>query len=308
MTGDDRLFWLRVHRRAQQMEPDVRRAFLDALRIIRDALSDADIARLASTGDFELLFREVFSDALFQRATIAYRIRLRRIVERAFQYTVADLPSGGQVDGILSVMFDHLNPAVLDAIRTMETRVLTQLAADVRAVVRAVVSQGLADGLAPRTIARGLRGVIGLGPTQVQEVENYRDALNGLNGRSVTDYTLRDRRLNPRTPEQIDKAVEAYRKRRIAQNAETTARTATLDAFKQGQRLAWEDAIRQGVVDRGRLRHMWIGVMDARERPTHVAMEHEVQPFDQPYSNGELVPGESTYNCRCLDRFFVASA
>jgi hypothetical protein len=29
-------------------------------------------------------------------------------------------------------------------------------------------------------------------------------------------------------------------------------------------------------------------------------------PFDDTYSNGEMVPGESTYNCRCVSIVFVA--
>jgi len=31
-------------------------------------------------------------------------------------------------------------------------------------------------------------------------------------------------------------------------------------------------------------------------------------PFGSTYSNGEDVPGESTYGCRCVSRVFVARA
>ena len=155
-------------------------------------------------------------------------------------------------------------------------------------------------------IARDLRTVVGLGPAQLQQVDNFRDALLGQNGRSITGYTLRDKRFDRTilkgdlTPQQVDKMVEAYTRKRVAQNAESVARTATLDAQKLGQHLAMDDAVKKGVYDPNRLVKTWRGVMDSRERPEHVAMEGETVPYDQAYSTGEITPGSSTYNCRCI--------
>jgi hypothetical protein len=110
-------------------------------------------------------------------------------------------------------------------------------------------------------------------------------------------------------PEQVDTMVDVYTKRRLALNAETTARTAALQAQKLGQRLAWDDAINKGVVDRARLMKKWIGVNDSRERPTHVAMNGTVAHFDEPFLPiGQMTPGEDEYNCRCLARYFLAPA
>ena len=109
-------------------------------------------------------------------------------------------------------------------------------------------------------------------------------------------------------PEKIDKMVEAYRKRRIAQNAATNAGTAAKDAQRLANRLAWENAATIGAVDRARLYKQRIGVADDRERPEHVAINDQVRHFDEPYSNGEMVSGDQSYNCRCVDRFFVKAA
>jgi len=163
-----------------------------------------------------------------------------------------------------------------------------------------------------------LRDVLGLAPSQAQEVQNFRDALLGQNGRSWTDYTLRDRRFDGTlkrllgadgkglSAEQVDKMVSAYTKRRIAQNAETVARTAMLDSYKVGQQLAVTDAIEKGVYDPNELTRMWIGVMDSRERDSHVEMEHEVALWGQPYSNGQMYPGQGEWGCRCLERITQA--
>ena len=80
----------------------------------------------------------------------------------------------------------------------------------------------------------------------------------------------------------------------IAFNAETHARSAALDINRLAQRMSWEDAAAQGIVDRTRLMRMRIGVNDSRERPEHVAINNEVVAFDEPYSNGEMVPGDNS--------------
>jgi starvation-inducible outer membrane lipoprotein len=77
-----------------------------------------------------------------------------------------------------------------------------------------------------------------------------------------------------------------------------------LDALKKGQQLAQEEAVRNGILDPSRLRKKWIGVMDERERESHRQMEGESVPYNFPYSNGQMIPGESEYNCRCLSRFY----
>jgi hypothetical protein len=114
------------------------------------------------------------------------------------------------------------------------------------------------------------------------------------------------------TPAQIDKMAETYRKRFIAHNAETHARTIALDAQKHAQGLAWEDAIRRGVVNAEDLVDTWVAVGgpggDGRNRPEHLDMHGEQVPFGSPFSNGQVIPGETDYNCRCLRRTIVKSA
>src|ERR1039458_2713073 len=116
------------------------------------------------------------------------------------------------VDGVMGVMFNHLNPVVLDALRALDTKVIEALKTDVRDAVRYYVQAGLKEGASVSSIASGLRDFIGLGPTQVQETLNFRDALLGQNGRSIADYSLRnsivDRLIKNNgalTPAQVDK-------------------------------------------------------------------------------------------------------
>jgi hypothetical protein len=151
--------------------------------------------------------------------------------------------------------------------------------------------------------------VIGLAPNQLKAVDNFRQMLETGDAEALT-RALRDRRFDKTirnalkgdglTPEQIDRMTDAYRKRFLAFNAETNTRTAALDAQKLGQRLTWEQAVARGDVDGSRLTKRWSGTLDDRERDSHLAMEGETVPWDQPYSNGQMQPGDSEYNCRCV--------
>jgi hypothetical protein len=192
-------------------------------------------------------------------------------------------------------------------VRSLETRVITTLREEQRDVIRAHIENGLRDGAGPRAIAKGIRPIVGLAKNQAQAVANFRLALEEGRIGDALGYKLRDKRLKvskEMSPAQIDKAVEAYRKRFIAHHAETISRTATLDALKKGQQLAQEEAVRNGILDPSRLKKKWIGVMDERERESHRQMEGESVPYNVPYSNGQQVPGETEWNCRCLSRFY----
>jgi hypothetical protein len=95
----------------------------------------------------------------------------------------------------------------------------------------------------------------------------------------------------------IDRQVGAYRRRMLAFNAETNARTASIDAMKLGQRLSWEDAADKGIVKLELLEKTWRGVKDDRERPS-ISRWRADRAFDQPFSNGQTIPGEDEFNCR----------
>jgi hypothetical protein len=49
-------------------------------------------------------------------------------------------------------------------------------------------------------------------------------------------------------------------------NAETNARTATVDSLKLGQQLTWQDAADKGIVDLALLDKTWVTVGDDRVR------------------------------------------
>lgn len=304
MSPTERALWDRVQRRARGLSPDLATAILRAFRLLRASMTDAEIARYILSGAVDELLDDLLGDPRFNAATSHVRARLRVGVELATERFASDLPRSINPPSEPVIAFDILNPRVIDAVRELETRVITTLREDIRGSVRQHVQAGLEAGQPPRVVARGLRDVIGLAPTQEEYVRSFRRKLKG-DGNPL-ENKLRDRRFDALikkgnlTEPQIDKMVEAYRRRFVAHNAETNARTAALDAQRLGQRLSWEHAIENGLVEREHLTKTWRGVMDDRERPSHVVMEGQTVPFDQPFSNGQMIPGENEFNCRCV--------
>jgi hypothetical protein len=230
-----------------------------------------------------------------------------------------------------------LNPNVIDAIRQLNTRAVRRLTDDFRATALQIVDDGLRAGNAPIAIARKVRRGIGLAPTQARAVEAFatelatgdRKALQRVlargiirtpsgeivrraghaagKGLSASDMALLIRNLGdkPLTSQQIARMTRDYEKRLIAWNIESNARTVALDASRLSHRLSWENAAHFGLVETEDMTRTWIAVAgpggDGRNRPHHLALHGTTVGWNQYYPNGELVPGESTYNCRCVE-------
>jgi hypothetical protein len=300
VTPAERLFWERANKRATQLSPELRDALLRAFRILRESLTEQQFAQLVAFGQTDRLIAAAMNEAVMDVAFRDVRRRIRLGVEKNVEYFARDLPKGGKVNGQIAIEFNVLSEKTIEGIRALDTKVIENLKTETRDVVKAVVERGLRAGSAPRAIARELRASIGLSSTHELAVQRYREELE--RGERGLHRKLRDRRFDRSqlTPERIDTMVEAYRKRYVAFNANTNARTASVDAMKLGHRLSWEDAAAKGIVKIELLEKTWRGVRDSRERPEHLAMEGQTVPFDQPFSNGQSIPGDTEFNCRCV--------
>lgn len=294
-------------RRVRQKTPALRAALLRALDNIEQTLTPSQLAQYIRSGSLE----RVFGDAGLDQFLTGVSSHLHRDVIEATSFYAKDLPGKGKLNGVFVASFDVLDPNVITAIRTLDTRVFEPLKASIRSSVRLIVEEGIREGQGPLAISRQLRDIIGLAPNQLQSVLNYRRELEA-GSKAALDRKLRDRRFDTlvgrASPEQIDRMVAAYKRRFTAFNAEVNARTMTLDALKLGQRLSWDSASKRGLVDRNTLWKRWVGVKDERERPEHLAMEGEEVPFDKPFSNGQMIPGDTEFNCRCIAIYFERRA
>lgn len=314
MTPAERRYWIAAQRRVADMSPELASAVLRGFQLIREQLSDAQISHMLATGGIELVMQKALTVQVLDQAFWPVRERIRQSLGEGVRYYARQIPKPRGVQSI-SVKFDILNPRVIDAVRSLETRVITTLQDNVRETVRAFVENGLRDGVGPRTVARDLQKIVGLSPNQERAVANFRRMLETGDRKALTKK-LRDRRFDKTlrkalgkdgtglTKEQIDKMAAAQHKRMIAHNAKTIARTTMGDSQKLAQRLAMEDAIEQGYYTREKMKKRWVAIPDSRTRDEHREMNGETVHFDEPFSNGQMIPGESEYNCRCTVRYF----
>jgi uncharacterized protein with gpF-like domain len=92
-----------------------------------------------------------------------------------------------------------------------------------------------------------------------------------------------------------DSAMTEYRSLMIA-------RTETGGAANFGNR---EGAAQTGI----ELSKTWISSRDGRVRDEHSFMDGETKPFNEPYSNGLMYPGDpggsadEVINCRCVETY-----
>lgn len=319
---DDTLFFRRLDTQAGQYEPTILSAYLKALRalangwdlaVVRQAMARGDVA-----GAIDYLTNVVAVRAAFAVWMDAYRsavISSGRYFTRQIPVT-APAPPVRQIVAV--ARFDYMRDPVVQAIGQYEDRALRTIREDLQAALTTAVEDGLRRGVNPRQVARELHGILGLAGNQEQEVLNFEQALRHGDLRALT-YELRDKRFDRTLRKalgtnggglgdaQIGKMVAAYRKAKVAWQAETMTRTVTLNAQRQAQQLAWQQAVDDGRVRPDDLIITWHTRMDGRERPGHAAMHLTTrrwgEPWDVPNAGPERYPGEGEFNCRCRESY-----
>ena len=98
-------------------------------------------------------------------------------------------------------------------------------------------------------------------------------------------------------PIRADAQTDKYSNRLRALRTETIFRTETSRAFNWSNQEGVRQTMETGLIEQAmKERHV---VMDGREQ--HGDMHMERVPIDEPYSNGEMYPGEVDINCRCTE-------
>jgi len=307
MTEAEARFWEKVMSRARLQRPAMQGAIMRMIERIQNAITPGEVEKLLASGaNIDAVVAALLDDRTMDLATADIRSELMNVVQRSAAQTVAEIPAARQA---IRGAFNVLDPRVIESIRRLDTKVAGDLRTQALRVVRAEGEAALRLGLNPRAVAARLRDVVGLGENGRVATANYRKALESGDATKALNYLRRNRRYDAMTRRgglseaQINRMVDAYRARFIGLNAEAVARTAVLDANKAGQEMAIRQAIESGFLKGDRMVKTWVTVGDERVRDEHVEMADETVPWNEPFSNGEMVPGESTYNCRCVPRY-----
>jgi Phage Mu protein F like protein len=293
---------------SSRMTGPLRTAYQRALCTILQNIDYTKLEALLARGDVARAITELLDEGRVSASSIL-RVQFGQVLEAGASYTLRIGNAGMLVGSHFNTLLPG-SPRAAAAMERLELAHFPSVLDDTKAVLKKAWQDGLNAGVNPRVVARSTRQFVGMTEYDYSIASSYDFALRAGDWSNALGRGLRDARYdawirNARdtntslTETQIDTLITRYQERLVKWRAETWSRTASLNAARESQLTAWQEAGDVAGFNERDLVKTWRGILDDRERPEHLAMEGETVPIDEPFSNGEMTPGESTYNCRC---------
>lgn len=251
---------------------------------LREAVSLEDVIEMVRRGDIGRL------DGLipWERAD---RFFVRKAaVNQPVSGILAEVVVDGARGSGFGARLDLINPHAVSYAEERATQLAGRTTREAREVVRTTVTDALRFGGPPAQTARTIREVIGLAPRQAAAVGNYARALVEAAEEGLPGSTLASRfSLSPIsgrsrvTGARVDDLITKYAERQRAYRARMIARTETFRAANAGNMLSWQDAARQGLIDKNAAQRIWVTNLDERTCPTCGPMDGQVIAFSAEF-------------------------
>jgi SPP1 gp7 family putative phage head morphogenesis protein len=298
---------------AANMEPKLRKAFLDAVAAMKKKVSLDKLAKAVERGNVNealsiLALDKDFADALrgkgLQAHLDSFRDAINQTVAAGAKAAVKMLPTRISTD----LSFNLMSPDAVAFVDSYSFGLIHQVTQDTIEAIRDVLHRGFSEGGHPLEMAREIRDFIGLTTNQERAVANYKRALSDPSKmRTALDRALRDGRHDatvlravrnnaPLDQAMVDKMVARYKERYVQYRAQMIARTESIRASNVGQKEVWRQAQRQGLLD-GAVR-VWISSGDDRECDICGDLDGETAGMDEEFAPGILHPPTHP-SCRC---------
>lgn len=267
---------------SSRLEPRLAREYLAAIARLRAKTDTAEIAQAISED------REYFIPAaqlpLFEEA-----------MDPAIGVLNDALRQGGQLaadqftDGLgIAMRFDLTNPLAVQVARETAAGMVTAISAETRLAIQNVIRRAIAEGLTYRDAAALIRQLIGLTSQASQAAMNYRQSLLELG-------LARDK---------VRARVEQYAAKKLRERALTIARTEIMQASLGGQRVAWWQAERKGLLSPETQRE-WLVAPDDRLCVRCQAMSGKRVALYASFAGGN--PPRHP-RCRCVELLVIPAA
>ena len=312
--------------------PQIQKAFLAGVDVLRDQAQLALIIELLRRGDVDGAVRAVGLDPA---AFTALDTTIAAGFLDAGQQTAATIPASiGPQGHRLQVLFGIRNPRAEQWLRDNLSQLVTEILTDQREMIQTNLEAGMKAGLNPRTVALDLvgridpvsrkrtGGTIGLTTSQDGGRRNYAAALASAAPGDSLDSALRDKRFDAAVARAIltktpipavlqAKMVTAYKNRALRYRAETIARTEALTSLHQAQHEAYSQAIDTGQVQAKNVKKILRSAHDARVRETHRELDGQTVGMHESFVSVSgarlLFPGDTSLGapasevvaCRC---------
>lgn len=248
---------------------DMRRLF-DGILGNNTAMVVADVERGWMTAENEMLAaaRPILADA----------------VEEAFNETTPII--NGQISGVFS---PGSGRQVQDWITRHTGEWITQIGATERQAIREVILDGMQQGRAPAVVAREIRQYIGVTSPQAKTIMRRRAAMEAAGIPA----------------KRIEAVIEKLTAKKIRERAMVIARNEAMVATKEGNRMAYQEAVEDGAINGDTARRHWV-ITPLDACPTCLpipGMNPEGRRLDEPYATpiGQLMTAHAHIQCRCVE-------
>jgi len=200
-----------------------------------------------------------------------------------------------------------VNPRAVEAAQRRAAELVVGISRESRQAIRDVLALSLQGKFDVRTTARMVRDSVGLDSRMAQAVVRYRASLDGVKAgtaapseaaRGLADQRFRLTNLDSL---KVDQMVSRYAERAVANRATVIARTETIRAAHDGQRVLWDEAAAQGWFDPTVARQVWITTDDDRTCPECAPLDGESIALDDEFVSGGFVAEFPPLHpqCRC---------
>lgn len=262
-------------RLAERLEPSLKRAFLEAVDSLRSSLSLERLAEAIEANSLNAVqieaklatFAERFGELapiLKSGFHVGANVGLRQLAEHAS----------------IQMRFDVVNPAAVSYAQNHLAQIVRPFIADAKEIIAEIVGDAVNGKYTYASAAREIRDTIGLDPRRFEALQNY-------------EAELREEGV---TGGELDRKLERYERTLLKARSETIARTEIMRAANAGQREAWTEAARQGLLRRDEWGRVWKTTDDERLCDECGPMDEVRVAFDEEFMGGDppLHP-----NCRC---------
>jgi hypothetical protein len=327
---------------ADDWVPEIRVAFLLAIQDVTDTVVLRQVIEAIELGDVEKAFRALgLNDAAMRPLTGA--------IERAFENGGVAVGNTfpkrlATTEGVTAVFrFDVRDSRAERWLREKSASLVQTEIEHVRTSIRNVMTDGVTAGRNPKSIALDVTGrvnrttgqrqggIIGLTKNQERWAANVRLDLETLDSRYFT-RELRSKNFDnivktaikdgkPLPVETVNKLTGSYKSNALNYRGKVIGRTEALNALRQSNREAHNQAIDMGAANKQDVQRFWDATGDAKTRPDHSAAEAATREnpvgFDEPFvlvdGSQLMFPGdfslgaapEQTIQCRCIEQYVV---
>jgi hypothetical protein len=313
----------------EQFAPEIREAFLEAVRDITDQAQIGEMARALERGDlvgaYEALYIERAAFGNFTRA-IGTAYNAGGIATIGGFGRLRD-SSGAR----FVVRFDGRNRRAEEWLQSHSSTLVTRIVDEQRDVIREHLRTGMEAGQNPRTVALDVAGrinaatgkreggVVGLSGPMERYVANARNELISGDLSAYLTRARRDKRFDRTVIKALkagkaipadvaSKIVNRYSDSLLKLRAETIARTEAMASLHAAQDEATRQLVDSGKVSEGQIIRIWDATADKRTRDDHEEADGQQTGLNGLFTVGGVAmryPGDpmggakNVINCRC---------